>query len=246
MDGQRSSKIDGRAFKICYSCKTGIWHARFIIFSVYIDLCLDSSQYRKVSGVKVWCEVDVMTDGLTEVNCKPLQSEGVDAHHDQSLSIGRVSSNGSTTGLVGRISADPITFITLRKVTSESTDSSCVIASVSSWVSETWPIVFKAWTALNSLNSILNWATAEASVRERRLLAGPGTRAEPGVATVGTVCQVLRVSPKLGLAMVKEESMTNRKPGKRCQQWNWSSMRQWPTITAVGQGTFAFLRHRQN
>jgi len=72
-----------------------------------------------------------MTDGLTVVNCKPLQPEGVDADPDQSLSTGRLSSNRSTDGLVGRISADPIT---LRKVTSESTDSSCIIASVSSWV----------------------------------------------------------------------------------------------------------------
>jgi len=62
-----------------------------------------------------------MTDGLTEVigvSCKLLLSDGVDADPDQSLSMGQVSSNGSTDGLrvVGRISADPIT---LRKVTSE-------------------------------------------------------------------------------------------------------------------------------
>ena len=69
-----------------------------------------------------------MTDGLTVVNCKPLQPEGVDADPDQSLSTGRLSSNRSTDGLVGRI--------TLRKVTSESTESSCIIASVSSWVSD--------------------------------------------------------------------------------------------------------------
>jgi len=50
-----------------------------------------------------------MTDGLTVVNCEPLQSEGVDADPDQSLSMGRVSSNGSIPGLVGKISADPIT-----------------------------------------------------------------------------------------------------------------------------------------
>ena len=37
------------------------------------------------------------------------------------------------------------------------------------------------------------------------LLGGSGTRAEPGVATVGTLCKVLYVSPKLRLAMVKEE-----------------------------------------
>ena len=47
-----------------------------------------------------------MTYGL---NSKPLQSEGVDADPDQSLSMGWVTSNGSTNGLVGRISADPIT-----------------------------------------------------------------------------------------------------------------------------------------
>jgi len=57
-----------------------------------------------------------MTDGLTVVNCEPLQSEGVDADPDQSLSMGRVSSNGSIPGLVGKISADPIT---LRKVTTD-------------------------------------------------------------------------------------------------------------------------------
>ena len=69
-----------------------------------------------------------MTDGLTEVNgvsCKLLLSDGV--------SMGRVSSNGSIPRLVGKISADPNT---LRNVTSESMDNSCIIAWVSSWVSE--------------------------------------------------------------------------------------------------------------
>jgi len=79
----------------------------------------------------VWYEVDVMTDGLTVVNCKPLQSEGVEADPDQVSSMGRVTSFGSTDGLVGSISADPIT---LRKVTSESTDSSCINGCVSGWV----------------------------------------------------------------------------------------------------------------
>jgi len=46
---------------------------------------------------------------------------------------------------------------------------------------------------------------AEASVRDRKLLAGPGVRAEPDVATVGSLCKVLYVSPKLGLAMVEKE-----------------------------------------
>ena len=62
-----------------------------------------------------------MTEGLAEVicvSCKLLLSDGVDADPDQFLSMGRVSSNGSTPGLVGKISTNPIT---LRKVTSEST-----------------------------------------------------------------------------------------------------------------------------
>jgi len=75
-----------------------------------------------------------MTDGLTVVNCKPLHSEGVEADPDQISSMGWVTSFGSTDDLTGRISAD---FITLRKVTFESTDSSCIIASVSGWVVET-------------------------------------------------------------------------------------------------------------
>ena len=39
--------------------------------------------------------------------------------------MGLVSSNGSIPGLVGKISADPIS---LQKVTSESVDSSCIMA----------------------------------------------------------------------------------------------------------------------
>ena len=84
----------------------------------------------------VWCEIAspggiqvAMTDGLVEVigvSCKLLLSDDV--------SMGRVSSNGSIPGLVGKISADPNT---LRNVTSESTDNSCIIACVSSWVSGT-------------------------------------------------------------------------------------------------------------
>ena len=82
----------------------------------------------------MWCEEaspgaiqGAMTDGLVEaigVSCKLLLSDDV--------SMGRVSSNGSIPGLVGKISADPNT---LRNVTSESTDNSCIIAWVSSWVS---------------------------------------------------------------------------------------------------------------
>ena len=57
-----------------------------------------------------------MTDGLVEVigvSCKLLLSDDI--------SMGRVSSNGSIPGLVGKISADPNT---LQNVTSESTDNS--------------------------------------------------------------------------------------------------------------------------
>jgi len=79
----------------------------------------------------VWVEVvspgaiqGAMTDGLVEVigvSCKLLLSDDV--------SMGRVSSNGSIPDLVGKISADPNT---LRNVTSQSTDNSCIIAWVSS------------------------------------------------------------------------------------------------------------------
>ena len=70
-----------------------------------------------------------ITDGLMEVigvSCELLLSDDV--------SMGRVSSNGSLPGLVGKISTDTNT---LRNVTSESTDNSCIIAWVSSWVLET-------------------------------------------------------------------------------------------------------------
>jgi len=115
------------------------------------NLC-DLYNLCKVSGVSgVWVEEAspggiqcAMTDGLIEVvgvSYELLLSDSVDADPDHSLSMGRVSSNGLTPGLVGKISAEAIT---LRKVTSEFTDSSCIIAWVSSWVSETLLIVFKA------------------------------------------------------------------------------------------------------
>ena len=65
--------------------------------------------------------------------------------------------------------------------------------------------MLKALADSSSLNSILNCAMAEASVRDRRLLGGQGIRAEPDVATVELLCKVLHVSTKLGLAMIKEE-----------------------------------------
>jgi len=58
----------------------------------------------------------VMTDGLAVIgDCDIRLKSG----------IGLVSSNGSIPGLVGRISADPNS---LRNVTSESVESSCIIA----------------------------------------------------------------------------------------------------------------------
>jgi len=63
-----------------------------------------------------------MTDGLVAVigvSRKLLLSDG--------HSVGRVSSNGSKPGLAGKISADPNT---LRSVTSESMDVSCISACV--------------------------------------------------------------------------------------------------------------------
>jgi len=65
-----------------------------------------------------------MTDGLAVTgDCEVPLKTGMDL----------VTSNGSTPGLVGRISADPNT---LRNVTSESVESSCIIASVlGHWVS---------------------------------------------------------------------------------------------------------------
>jgi len=104
-----------------------------------------------------------MTDGLAVTgDCGvPLKS-----------GMGLVTSNGSTPGLAGRISADPNT---LRNVTSESVDSSCITASVlGHWVSGTTPKAPKAPAASRSLRSKLNLAMAVAEVSDDRvLLAGP-------------------------------------------------------------------------
>ena len=74
------------------------------------------------------------------VDWTPLQSEGVVAEFDQSLAIARVTTSGSTPGLVRRTSEDPIT---LWKVTSKSTEESwCISSSVLNWVS---------WTSLSDV-----------------------------------------------------------------------------------------------
>jgi len=106
-----------------------------------------------------------MTDGLAVTgDCEiPLKS-----------GMGLVTSNGSTPGLVGRTSADPNT---LRNVTSESMEHSCIIASVlGHWVSGTTPM---ALASSRSLRFKLNLAIAVAEVLEDRvLLANPDNETE--------------------------------------------------------------------
>jgi len=83
-----------------------------------------------------------MTDGLAIIgDCDiPLKS-----------GMGLVTSNGSTPVLVGRILADPNS---LRNVTSESVESSCIIARVlSHWVSVTAPKVPKVLAASSALQA---------------------------------------------------------------------------------------------
>jgi len=91
--------------------------------------------------------------------------------------MGLVTSNGSTPGLVGRISVDPRTF---RNVTSESTVLSNVEASVpGAWVSGTLPIASKAAAASRSRRSMLNFTIAVAeALSETDLLANPGGETE--------------------------------------------------------------------
>ena len=114
---------------------------------------------------------------------------------------GLVTSSGSTPGLVGRTSADPIT---LRTVTSESLDNSRIMSSVSGHcVSGTMPKASKAVTASRSRSSRLNLAIAVAEVsRDRNLFASPGGEAELAINPVAWVESVVRdVSSKLGSAM---------------------------------------------
>ena len=146
-----------------------------------------------------------------------------------------VSSGGSIPGLDGRISADPIT---LRKVTSESVDNSCIVAWVFNiWVSEASLTVFRALTACSSLKSVLNWAMiAEASDREdRKLVAEPGIKTELDVATVGVECKVRAVSPKLGSDIdrrLRQKRLTGDLARRRRNN-NRSSPHMWPLITLV-------------
>jgi len=78
---------------------------------------------------------------------------------------------------------------------------------------------------------------AEALVQGRKLLADPGIRAEPDVATVGLVCKVLQVSPKLGSAIGRRRNMEKLTGNlERDVNNNQSSPQQWPTMTPVGHG----------
>jgi len=114
---------------------------------------------------------------------------------------GLVTSSGSTPGLVARTSADPKT---LRKVTSESVDTSRVEASVPGHcVSGTMPKASKAAAASRSRSSRLNLAIAVAEVSlDRNLFASPGGEAELAINPVAWVESVVRaVSLILGSAI---------------------------------------------
>jgi len=118
---------------------------------------------------------------------------------------GLVTSSGSTPGLVGRTSADPIT---LRKVTSESLDNSRIMSSVPGHcVSGTMPKASKAVAASRSRSSRLNLAMAVAEVSQDIILfASPGSEAELVINPVASVESVVRdVSSNLWSAIRQVE-----------------------------------------
>jgi len=82
---------------------------------------------------------------------------------------------------------------------------------------------------------MLNCAIAEASVRDRKLLVGPSARAEPDVATVGVVCKVLAVSPKLGSAIDRRERWKDAPVLGEWRRSKQSSPQMWLMIILVGQ-----------
>ena len=109
-----------------------------------------------------------MTDGLAAIgDCSDRLRSSKDL----------LTSSGSTAGLVERTSAEPNT---LRNVTSESVDNSCIIASVvGHWVSGITPKAPKALAASRSLRSKLNLTMAVAEVSDDRvLLANPDNETE--------------------------------------------------------------------
>jgi len=133
----------------------------------------------------VWCRPNVRFKtenvGRTDPDCERAMTDGLAVTGDCEVPLksgmGLVTSNGSTPGLVGITSADPNT---LRNVTSESVDSSCIIASVlGHWVSRTTPKAPKALAASRSLRCKLNLAMAVAEVSDDRvLLANPDNKTE--------------------------------------------------------------------
>ena len=132
-----------------------------------------------VDGPNTW-EAGGHGPGVVRVGWRVIM-EGLVAEGDWlaqlTSAMGLVTSNGSTPGLVGRISEDPRTF---RNVTSESTVLSNVEASVpGAWVSGTLPIASKAAAASRSRRSMLNFTIAVAEAfSETDLLANPGGETE--------------------------------------------------------------------
>ena len=122
---------------------------------------------------------------------------------------GLVTSSGSTPGLVARTSADPKT---LRKVTSESVDTSRVEASVPGHcVSGTMPKASKAAAASRSRSSRLNLAIAVAKVSvDRNLFASPCGEAELAINPVASMESVVHeVSLKYWSAIRQSDERRN-------------------------------------
>jgi len=122
-----------------------------------------------------------------------IKREGLVAWGDKLVQLtstmGLVTSSGSTPGLVGRISADPRTFL---NVTSESVDNSNVETSVPScWVSGTLPKASKTAAASRSRSSRLNLVLAVAEASLDSLFASPGGEAELAIDPVASVESVV-------------------------------------------------------
>jgi len=145
-----------------------------------VVLCGVSGSTWVVKGPKTWDAAGGHGPGDVRDGCLTM-TDGLAAIGDCVVQLkfgkGLVTSSGSTSGLAGRTSADPNT---IRKVTSESVDNSCIKASVlDHWVSGTTPKAPKALAASRSLSSKLNLEMAVAEVSEDRvLLANPDNKTE--------------------------------------------------------------------
>jgi len=105
---------------------------------------------------------------------------------------GLVTSSGSTPGLVGRTSADPIT---LRTVTSESLDNSRIMSSLSGHcVSGTMPKASKAVAASRSWSTEPSHSSGGGIARQK-LIRKPGGRGRTRHQSrrLGGVCSACRV-----------------------------------------------------